>query len=343
MPAPLLQVRGLKTYFFAGSRAARAVDGVSFDLAEGESLALVGESGSGKTATALSILRLIPDPPGRIVGGEILFRGEDLLLLSAARMRSIRGREIAMVFQDPMSALNPVQTVGRQIAEAVRAHSHVSAKAARERAVALLAEVGVQDPEVRSTAYPHQLSGGLRQRVLISMALACRPRILIADEPTTALDATVQMQVIELLRRLMREHGMSLLLITHDMGVVAELADQVAVMYAGRIVERGPVGEVFDRPLHPYTVGLFASLPRLHTPKQALATIPGEVPDLYSLGQGCRFASRCPIEDAACRSQDPPLAVVAPDRHSACLRVESGALPSFTFGAAARPAGKEAP
>lgn len=334
MTAPLLQVRGLKTCFIAGERVARAVDGVSFDLAAGESLALVGESGSGKTATALSILRLIPDPPGRIVGGEVLLAGRDLLRLAPGEMRSVRGGEIAMVFQDPMSSLNPVLSVGRQIEEAVLAHSRVSRRAAWARVVELLGQVGIPDPATRALAYPHQLSGGMRQRVLISMALACHPRLLIADEPTTALDATVQMQVIELLRKLMRDLGMSLLLITHDMGVVAELADRVAVMYAGRIVETGPVGDIFDRPLHPYTAGLFASSPRLHAPKQRLATIPGEVPDLFSLSKGCRFVGRCPIELESCSLQDPLLALHAPGRLSACLRVERGSLPEISPSAA---------
>ncbi len=343
MTSPLLSVRGLKTRFLEGGRSARVVDGVSFDIREGETLALVGESGCGKSVTALSILRLVPSPPGEIEGGEVLFRDRDLLRLSAREMRRVRGAEIAMVFQDPMTSLNPVQPVGKQIAEAVRAHHRRSRSDARRRAVELLGRVGIPAPEERARAYPHQLSGGMKQRALIAMALACEPALLIADEPTTALDVTVQMQIIDLLRGLKAASGLSLLLITHDLGVVAELADRVAVMYAGSIVEMGPVESVFDEPRHPYTAGLFASLPRLHVPGRALRVIPGEVPDPFDYPSGCRFRPRCPFEIPACADAPPLLVEAAPGHGSACIRLVDGRLPALSGGAAPAMPGGAAP
>ena len=318
--APLLSVRGLRVSFPEGGKRANVVDDVSFDVNEGETLALVGESGSGKTVTALSLLGLLPRPAGRVESGQALFQGRDLLALRGAALRSVRGGEIAMIFQDPNTALNPVTAVGSQIAEAVRAHGKVSRKAARSHAVELLRRVRMPDPEVRARAYPHELSGGMKQRALIAMAIAGEPRLLIADEPTTALDATVQAQVLGLLRDLQSTLGMALLIITHDMGVVAELADRVAVLYAGRIVETGPAAAVFDRPLHPYTAGLFASLPRLHAPRQHLPVIPGDVPGPHALPLGCRFRGRCHLEAPACAERDPPLVEAGPARRSACPR-----------------------
>lgn len=317
----------MRTTFSSAGQTLTAVDGVSFDVAAGETLALVGESGCGKSATALSLLGLVPSPPGKIEAGEVVFAGRDLLRLSPTQLRQVRGREIAMIFQDPMSALNPVYTVGKQIAEAILAHRRVTRLEALAEVVNLLTQVGIADAGARAKAYPHQLSGGMKQRVLIAMALACAPRLLIADEPTTAIDATVQAQVLALLRRLQQERGMALLLITHDMGVVAELADRVAVLYAGRIVEEAPVADIFDRPLHPYTVGLFASMPRHGKPGEPLCTIPGEVANLARLPPGCRFRGRCPLELAACAAEVPPLRDVAPARRSACLRVTGGELP----------------
>jgi len=323
----LLSVRGLRTTFSSAGRTVTAVDGVSFEIRECETLALVGESGCGKSATALSLLQLIPSPPGRIEAGEAVFGGRNLLALPAAEIRKVRGKEIAMVFQDPMSSLNPVYTMGKQVAEAVLAHRRVSKKAAMAEAVRLLEQVGLPDAGARASAFPHQLSGGMRQRVMIAMALAGEPKLLIADEPTTAIDATVQAQVIALLRRIQRERRMALLLITHDMGVVAELADRIGVFYAGQIVEEGPAEAIFDRPLHPYTQGLFASLPRFGKPKEPLQAIPGEPLRLTGRIEGCRFRGRCPLEIPACAQETPTLREVAPDRRSACLRVSEGRLP----------------
>jgi oligopeptide/dipeptide ABC transporter ATP-binding protein len=293
------------------------LDGVTFDVLEGETLALVGESGSGKTVTALSILRLL-DPPGFVAAGEALWRGRDLLALGTGEMRGVRGREIAMVFQDPLAALNPVITAGRQVEEAVLAHERLSRSAARERSAGLLEEVGI--PRARATAFPHQLSGGMRQRVLLAMALASRPRLLIADEPTTALDVTVQAQILRLLREVQRSRGMSVLLITHDMGVVAELADRVAVMYAGRIVETGPAAAVFDSPRHPYTAALFDAMPRPGASRGPLRAIPGEAPSPSRWPAGCRFHPRCGMSIPACASGPPPLEPVGQGRTSACIR-----------------------
>jgi oligopeptide/dipeptide ABC transporter ATP-binding protein len=294
------------------------VDDVSFEVSAGETLAVVGESGSGKTITALSILRLISHP-GRIVGGAILYKGRDLLTLSSAEIQTIRGREISMIFQEPMSSLNPVLTCGAQIAETLRVHERLSRGAARVRAIEMLDLVGIPVPDRRVDDYPHQLSGGMRQRVMIAMALACRPSILIADEPTTALDVTIQAQILELLQRLQQEFGMAVVLITHDLGVVAETADRVAVMYAGKVVEYGGVRPAFRRPLHPYTAGLQASLPKLGERQETLRTIPGTVPNPANLPKGCRFHPRCPVALPRCLD-DPELLAFGPGHFSRCFR-----------------------
>src|SRR5438874_4500190 len=306
----LLQVKNLHTYFQTREGLVCAVEGVSFYLDRGELLGLVGESGCGKSITALSIMRLVA-PPGRIVAGEILFEGRDLLKLSNAEMRSVRGNDVAMIFQDPMTSLNPVFTVGEQIAEALRLHRRLSRKAARAAAVDAMREVSIPDPELRVNDYPHQLSGGMRQRVMIAMALACDPKVLIADEPTTALDVTIQAQILELLNNLRRTRDLAVLLITHDLGVVAEVADRVAVMYTGRIVEESPVDELFARPKHPYTEGLLRSVPKL-TAREAvraerLQTIEGMVPRPNALPPGCHFEPRCPYAMPRCREGEIPL------------------------------------
>ena len=310
MTEPLLRVRDLKTYFVTerGSGTARAVDGVSFDVYPGETLGIVGESGCGKTVTSLSILRLIPEPPGHIRPGSLIeFEGRNLLTLAPAELRAIRGNQIAMVFQEPMTSLNPVFTVGDQIAEAAIIHQRLSRKAARARAIEMLTLVGLPDPAERVDDYPHQLSGGMRQRVMIAMALVCHPKVLIADEPTTALDVTIQAQILELLDRLQRELGMAVLLITHDLGVVAGQADRVVVMYAGQVVETAPTTALFDRPLHPYTEGLMAAVPRIDAPKSRLQAIPGQVPAATAWPSGCRFHPRCPHAWAKCTIEEPPL------------------------------------
>jgi peptide/nickel transport system ATP-binding protein len=290
----LLDVRGLKTYFFTEEGVVRSVDEVSFRLRKGESMGLVGESGCGKSVTALSILRLVAEPPGKTVGGQIQFQGRDLLQLSEAEMRRIRGNDISMIFQEPMTSLNPVFTVGDQIAEAIQLHQRKSRSEAMNMAVEMLRKVHIPAPEHRVYEYPHQLSGGMRQRVMIAMALCCNPLLLIADEPTTALDVTVQAQILDLLRDMKNEYGLSLLLITHDLGVVAEVADRVAVMYAGRIVEEGTVDQIYGDPKHPYTQGLLRSVPRLdETEHTRLETIEGVVPNPFELPAGCAFAARC--------------------------------------------------
>ncbi len=311
MSAPLLQLRDLQTHFETDDGRVRAVDGVSFDLAAGETLAVVGESGSGKSVTALSILRLIPSPPGRIVGGSVRFQGRELLDLDERAMRAVRGREISMVFQEPMTSLNPVISCGEQIAEVVRLHERASAAVARARAIEMMRWVGIPSPEQRVDEYPHQMSGGMRQRVMIAMALSCRPSLLIADEPTTALDVTIQAQILDLLRRLRRELAMAVLLITHDLGVVAENADRVVVMYAGQVVEACDVRTAFARPLHPYTAGLLLSRPRLGERRERLRTIPGQVPDPARFPAGCRFHPRCPLAQDRCREAPPLLEPVA--------------------------------
>ncbi len=310
MTEPLLRVRDLKTYFVTerGSGTARAVDGVSFDLYPGETLGLVGESGCGKTVTSLSILRLIPEPPGHIRPGSLIeFEGRNLLTLASKDLRAIRGNEIAMIFQEPMTSLNPVFTVGDQIAEAAIVHQGLSRRAARAKAIEMLKLVGIPDPAERVDDYPHQLSGGMRQRVMIAMALVCHPKVLIADEPTTALDVTIQAQIIELLDRLQAELGMAVMLITHDLGVVAGTADRVVVMYAGQVVETATTAELFARPLHPYTEGLLAAVPRLDAPRKRLHSIPGQVPAATAWPTGCRFHPRCAYAWDKCAAEEPPL------------------------------------
>ena len=291
-PAPLLEVKGLKTYFFTRDGTVQAVDDVSFHVNRGEVLGLVGESGCGKSVTSLSILRLVPYP-GRLVGGEIWFGGRDLLALDLDEMPDVRGKQIAMIFQQPQSSLNPVYRAGEQIGEAMEIHLDLSDEDVERRVLAMLKEVGISDPERRSRSYPHELSGGMAQRVMIAMALAAGPALLIADEPTTALDVTIQAQILDLIRRLNRDLGMGVILITHDLGVVAEMADRVAVMYAGEIVEQAEVRPLFRDPKHPYTRGLIGSIPTLGVVKEELETIPGVVPSLLDLPPGCRFASRC--------------------------------------------------
>jgi oligopeptide/dipeptide ABC transporter ATP-binding protein len=316
----LLSIRDLSVTFSTDEGIVRAVNGVSYDVAEGKTLAVVGESGCGKSVTALSILKLIPDPPGKIVNGEILFRGEDLVCADEKTMRKIRGNEIAMVFQEPMTSLNPVYTVGDQIAEAIELHQDKKGEAAWALAVEMLRQVGIADPEMRVSEYPHQLSGGMRQRVMIAMSLSCGPALLIADEPTTALDVTIQAQILELLRELQVKNNMSVVLITHDLGVVAENADDVVVMYASRIVETGSVEDIFDDPLHPYTRGLLRSLPKVGVEQERLDVIGGTVPDPLDFPSGCKFHPRCDIgcDDERCKSVEPELREVKSGRMAAC-------------------------
>lgn len=304
----LLQVKDLQTSFFTPEGEVRAIDGVSFEIGEGKTLGLVGESGCGKSVTSLSIMRLIPSPPGKIVGGEIEYRGRDLLGLSNEEMRKIRGNEISMIFQEPMTSLNPVFTVGNQIGEAIRLHQGLGKTETRQKTIEMLRLVKIADPESRVDSYPHQLSGGMRQRVMIAMALSCNPSLLIADEPTTALDVTIQAQILELMKELQDKIGMALLLITHDLGVVAEQADDVAIMYAGKIVERATARKIFARALHPYTVGLLNSLPGTGAnKKKRLEAIPGVVPSPLNLPGGCRFRDRCPKAQDLCAGQEPEL------------------------------------
>ena len=323
--APLLEVEGLKTHFFTRDGVVRAVDGVSFTIQPGETLALVGESGCGKSVTSLSILRLIASPPGRTVAGAIRFDGRDLLALSEPDMRKVRGNEISMIFQEPMTSLNPVLTVGRQIAEALVLHRGLARGEALERAIEMLRLVNIPEPARRVTEYPHQMSGGMRQRVMIAMALACDPKLLIADEPTTALDVTIQAQILDLMRGLKEKTGAAILLITHDLGVVAEMAQRVVVMYAGRKVEEAAVNDLFDRPRHPYTRGLMSSIPRLGAKLGAgrrLAEIPGLVPSLREPIPGCAFATRCPHAVERCRVEAPPLEAKAPGHAVACWEAD---------------------
>lgn len=315
----LIKVEDLKTYFYTEDGVVPAVDGVSFSIEAGKTLGLVGESGCGKSVTSLSIMRLIP-PPGRIVRGKILFDGTNLLDLPESEMRKIRGNKISMIFQEPMTSLNPVFTVGSQIAEAIQLHQGLDRNSAMERAIELMRLVGIPSPELRVKDYPHQLSGGMRQRVMIAMALACNPKLLIADEPTTALDVTIQAQILELIKELREKLGMSVLLITHNLGVVAETADNVAVMYAGRIVEYGTVRDIFKNPLHPYTWGLLQAIPRLDTTRERLLTIEGTVPDMLSLPAGCKFAPRCMFVKPKCEELEPTLEEISSGHFSRCWR-----------------------
>ena len=319
----LLAVQGLRTVFAAGRRETAAVDDISFSVAEREVLAVVGESGSGKSVTALSIMGLLPQPGARVAAGSVHFDGQDLLALDERAMRRIRGKGIGMVFQEPMTALHPLFSIGNQLVETIRAHERLSVRAGRERAVAMLRKVGIAAPERRFDDYPHQLSGGMRQRVMIAIALACHPKLLIADEPTTALDVTIQSQILDLLLSLRDELGMALIIVTHNMSVVAEIADRALVMYAGRIVEEAAVEDLFDRPAHPYTRGLLASMPTLDNERRRLQAIPGLPPDPASLPPGCRFAPRCSWQVAACAGAGPALvpASSAAGHTAACLRL----------------------
>jgi oligopeptide/dipeptide ABC transporter ATP-binding protein len=321
----LLSVKNLRTVFATSRGEVAAVDDVSFDLAEREVLGIVGESGSGKSVTALSIMGLLPKPPARIAAGSIGFDGEDLLALSERGLRRIRGPGIGMIFQEPMTSLNPLFSIGNQLVETIRAHERLSPRACRARAVAMLAKVGIAAPERRLDDYPHQLSGGMRQRVMIAMALACSPKLLIADEPTTALDVTIQAQILELLLSLRDELGMAVIIITHNMGVVAEMADRVLVMYAGKIVERAGVDDLFEKPAHPYTRGLLDSIPAIDEVRVRLRTIPGMLPNPAALPPGCRFAPRCAWQIAACAAAPPPLDSVgdAAGHQAACIRLEA--------------------
>lgn len=318
---PLLEVDSLVTEFDTDEGRVRAVDGVSFSVEEGETLGIVGESGCGKSVTAHSIMRLLPQPMGQIAGGAVRFRGRDLTGLTLEQMGQVRGNEIGMVFQEPMTALNPVHTIGKQLTEVMLLHRDVSPDQAIRDGVELLARVGIPSPDVRMGEYPHQLSGGMRQRVVIAMALACEPALLIADEPTTALDVTIQAQILELIRELQSDMGMAVIMITHDLGVIAETSDEVLVMYAGRVAEQGSVFDIFDRPAHPYTRGLLASIPRLDTPpKSRLSIIEGMVPGLMDLPPGCRFQNRCPHALAACSEQPPGTQVVGGEHRVSCIR-----------------------
>ncbi len=326
--APVLEVDTLQTHFFTHAGVVKAVDGVSYSVRSGETLGVVGESGCGKSVTALSILRLVANPPGRIVGGQIRFEGSDLLKLSDAQMEDIRGNRISMIFQEPMTSLNPLYTVGTQIAESIALHQGLSKKEAMARAVDMLKRVSIPEAERRAQAYPHQMSGGMRQRVMIAMALACNPKVLIADEPTTALDVTIQAQILDLMRELQEKFGTAIVLITHDMGVVAENADRVVVMYAGRKVEEAPVDDLFERPGHPYTKGLLGSIPHLDDAAKAgdqrlrLNEIKGMVPSLAKLPQGCAFAPRCSLATDHCRTMRPTFEEHRPEHFVACWRAD---------------------
>ncbi len=325
--APVLQIENLSTYFFTRAGLVKAVDAVSFDVHRGETLAIVGESGCGKSVTALSIMRLVPYPPGRIVSGSVKLDGQDLLQLGDAALRDMRGNRLSMIFQEPMTSLNPVQTIGRQVREVLRLHQSMSMAEADGRAIEMLKLVQIPDAERRAREYPHQMSGGMRQRVMIAMALACEPDLLIADEPTTALDVTIQAQILSLISELQRKLGTAVLLITHDLGVVAETAQRVIVMYAGRKVEEAAVGDLFAEPLHPYTRGLMGSIPHLpqqggghDSEQQRLSEIEGTVPALSDLPSGCAFAPRCPLADTRCRAERPPFAEHKPSHFAACWR-----------------------
>lgn len=318
MTQKLLEVKDLKTHFFLEDGVVPAVDGVSFHLNRGETLAVVGESGSGKSITATSIMRLIPNPPGRIVGGEILFNGHDLLKKTEKEMRDIRGNRISMIFQEPMTSLNPVFRVGHQISESLMVHQGLNKKAALEKSIEMLRLTGIPSPEKRVHDFPHQMSGGMRQRVMIAMALCCRPELLIADEPTTALDVTIQAQMLDLMSELREQLGTAIIMITHDLAVVAEMADRAVVMYCGKLVEEAPVLELFDQPWHPYTRGLLKSIPSIHSNEERLYMIEGMVPALINLPAGCAFAPRCPEAQPRCHVERPPLTEAAPGRRVSC-------------------------
>ncbi|MBM4315698.1 MAG: ABC transporter ATP-binding protein [Deltaproteobacteria bacterium] len=319
----VLEIKDLRTYFDTERGPVRAVDGVDLSVAAGQTLGVVGESGCGKTVLALSIMRLVPSPPGRTVGGSVRLNGRELLDLSAEEMRRVRGREISMIFQEPMTSLNPVFRIGEQIAEVIRLHQNLDRCEAASSSVEMLRKVGIPSPETRVNNYPHQLSGGMRQRVMIAIALACRPRLMLADEPTTALDVTIQAQMLDLIGRLQSETGTSVILITHDLGVIAEATQGVAVMYAGQIVESSPTGDLFSAPLHPYTVGLIGSIPGLSGSTgrhEMLSVIPGTVPSLCDLSAGCRFKDRCPDVFSICREKEPVMKEYSPGHSARCWK-----------------------
>ncbi|MDP3488002.1 MAG: ABC transporter ATP-binding protein [Bacillota bacterium] len=318
MSRPMLEIKDLRTAFYIREGIVPAVDGVSFHINKEETLAVVGESGCGKSVTALSVMRLIKSPPGRIERGEILFDGKNLLNLTQQEMRHIRGNDIGMIFQEPMTSLNPVFTIGNQIAEAIMLHQMVSASEARAKGIDMLRRVEIPIPEKRFDEYPHQLSGGMRQRVMIAMALSCNPKLLIADEPTTALDVTIQAQILDLMRGLRKSLGMSIMLITHDLGVVASMADRVVVMYAGKVVEEATVQDVFKKPMHPYTHGLLNSIPHLDHDVEKLHVITGTVPNMLYLPEGCRFGPRCPYAQDKCRQEQPTLNASGPEHKVSC-------------------------
>ncbi len=324
MAKKILEINDLRTYFYIDEGVAKAVDGVSLHLLAEETLGIVGESGCGKSVTSLSVMQLIPQPPGKIVSGEILFEGKNILDLPERRMREIRGNEISMIFQEPMTSLNPVFTVGDQIEETIVLHQGLGLREAREKAIEMLDLVGIPSPESRVDEYPHQLSGGMRQRVMIAIALACNPAILIADEPTTALDVTIQAQILELLEKLQKEFGMAVMLITHDLAVIAEVADRVIVMYAGKIVESADTYQIFENPLHPYTQGLLTSIPVLMERKDRLSVIPGTVPNATDFPDGCRFHPRCPHVMPKCRNGDIPWVEAGDDHGALCWLLEDG-------------------
>jgi len=316
----LLEVRGLKTHFATDRGLFKAVDGISFSVPRGRTVGLVGESGCGKSVTSLSVMGLVPSPPGKVEAEAVMFEGRDVLGLSADERRKLRGGKMSMIFQEPMTSLNPVHTIGQQIVEAILAHTDISPQAAKARAVEMLELVRIPSPAERIDDYPHSLSGGMRQRVMIAMALSCEPALLIADEPTTALDVTIQAQILDLLQDLQRRLGMAILIITHDLGVIAEVADDVLVMYAGQIVESAPVHALFADPQHPYTIGLLGSIPRLDVERARLATIEGTVPSPNNQPKGCRFAPRCPFADRRCHDEPPPLRALGADHRVACWK-----------------------
>ncbi|MFQ6077893.1 MAG: ABC transporter ATP-binding protein [Thermodesulfobacteriota bacterium] len=319
----LLEVWDLKTHFFTPEGVVKAVDGISYDVKEGETVALVGESGCGKSVSVLSIMRLIPKPQGRIIGGQIIFDGKDLLKLDDEGIRGIRGKEIAMVFQEPMTSLNPVLTIGRQLMETLEIHLKVDKEEAKNRAMELLRLVGIPDTEQRLSQYPHQFSGGMRQRMMIAMALSCRPKLILADEPTTALDVTIQAQILELLKGLSRRFGVAIIIITHNLGIVARYADRVNMMYAGRLIERGTCKEIYHNPRHPYTIGLLRSVPRLDQPRKAkLDPIEGQPPEMTNLPPICSFLARCKFAIDRCTKEAPPLMIAGEDHLSACWVAE---------------------
>ena len=316
----LLEVRGLRTHFHTDRGLFRAVDGIDFSVGRGRTVGLVGESGCGKSVTSLSVMGLVASPPGQVAADAILFEGRDVLGLSADERRRLRGGKMSMIFQEPMTSLNPVHTIGQQIVEAILAHTTMSPAAAKKRAVEMLELVRIPSPAQRVDDYPHLLSGGMRQRVMIAMALSCEPTLLIADEPTTALDVTIQAQILDLLQDLQRRLGMAMLIITHDLGVIAEIADEVVVMYAGKIVESAPVASLFADPQHPYTIGLLGSIPRIEVDRERLSTIEGSVPSPNNQPKGCRFAPRCPFADPRCHVEPPPLRDLGPEHRVACWK-----------------------